>query len=62
MDGLYLSNKNMNILFWYIILLASITSYIALSKNYSPYKWFIIGGLTGIIGLILILIEPKKSK
>ena len=50
----------MDIVFWYIILIASITSYIALAKNYSAYKWFIIGGLTGIIGLIIIIIEPKK--
>tara|TARA_Y100000588_G_C14039206_1_gene832099 strand:+ start:117 stop:269 length:153 start_codon:yes stop_codon:yes gene_type:complete len=50
----------MNILFWYIILLASTTSYIALLKNYNPYKWFVIGGLTGVIGLIIISIEPKK--
>tara|TARA_Y100000996_G_scaffold415540_1_gene410961 strand:+ start:8504 stop:8656 length:153 start_codon:yes stop_codon:yes gene_type:complete len=50
----------MNILFWYIILIAATTSYIALSKKYNPYKWFVIGGLTGIIGLIIILIEPKK--
>ena len=51
----------MMIMFWYVILIASITSYIALSKNYNPYKWFIIGATTGIIGLFIILKETSRN-
>tara|TARA_B100000131_G_scaffold316289_1_gene356131 strand:+ start:692 stop:862 length:171 start_codon:yes stop_codon:yes gene_type:complete len=51
----------MIIIFWYVVLIASITSYIALSKNYSPYKWFIIGATTGIIGLFIILKETPRN-
>ena len=50
----------MNTLFWYIILIASLTSYIALLKKYNPYKWFVIGASTGIIGLFIIIKEPSK--
>ena len=48
----------MDILFWYTIFFGSTTSYIALKKQYNPYKWFVIGFITGIIGLVIISIQP----
>ena len=51
----------MNIIFWYTVFFASTTSYIALNKQFNPYKWFVIGAVTGIVGLIIIFLQPKKS-
>jgi hypothetical protein len=59
--GIYPHNKNMNILFWYTIFFASTTSYIALQKQYNPYKWFVIGAVTGAVGLVIISIQPIKN-
>jgi len=56
-----MGDKNMNIIFWYTVFFASTTSYIALNKQFNPYKWFVIGAVTGVVGLIIIFIQPKKS-
>jgi hypothetical protein len=59
--GIYPQNNNMNILFWYTIFFASTTSYIALLKQYNPYKWFVIGAVMGAVGLVIISIQPIKN-
>ena len=59
--GSYLSNRIMNIIFWYTVFFASSTSYVALNKGFNPYKWFVIGAVTGIVGLIIIFIQPEKE-
>tara|TARA_B110000116_G_scaffold212659_1_gene188672 strand:+ start:502 stop:672 length:171 start_codon:yes stop_codon:yes gene_type:complete len=51
----------MNIIFWYTVFFASSTSYVALNKGFNPYKWFVIGAVTGIVGLIIIFIQPEKE-
>tara|TARA_B100001142_G_scaffold227723_1_gene225827 strand:+ start:905 stop:1087 length:183 start_codon:yes stop_codon:yes gene_type:complete len=51
----------MNIIFWYTVFFASSTSYVALNKGFNPYKWLIVGAVTGIVGLIIISIERKRD-
>ena len=59
--GICPQSNNMNILFWYTIFFASTTSYIALQKQYNPYKWFVIGAVTGAVGLVIISIQSIKN-
>ena len=51
----------MNVIFWYTVFFASSTSYVALNKGFNPYKWLVVGAVTGIVGLIIISIEPKRD-
>jgi len=43
-----------------MIIFGIVCASIASSKNRSSFGWFIIGALTGIIGLIIIIALPKK--
>jgi hypothetical protein len=44
------------------LIFGALTSYLAKERGRSPTKWFVVGVLLGIFGLILVFIFPKVAK